>query len=215
MSLLLRYGAALAFFICVAILSLEIVETFSFGKRPLYAQPKASSVRGVLYAFGRGMMPWEKESAEKHPLTYLAGVAYHAGIFAALFYLFCVALFVQLGVLVLSLVRFLLILGFLSGSGLLLRRAFVLSMRKLSCPDDYAANLIVDAFLLSAAIDTYFGSAIRLANTTWLLLLVSIIMFLYIPLGKIRHCFFFFYIRVLLGQFYGRRGVLPPRTHET
>jgi len=220
MPLLLRYGVALSFFICVAILSFEIVSTLAFGKRSRLAQPKASGLRGVLYAFGRGMMPWEKESAAKHPLTYSAGVAYHAGIFAALFYLFCVALFIELGAVTLSILRLLLILGFLSGSGLLLRRAVSSSMRKLSSPDDYASNLIVDAVLLLAAIDTYFGGATyfgsvtHLASTTWLLLLVSIIMFLYIPFGKIRHCFFFFYVRVLLGQFYGRRGVLPPRPHE-
>ena len=212
MPLLLRYGVALAFFICVVVLSFEIVRTLSFGEKPLHAQPKASSVRGVLYAFGRGMMPWEKESARKHLPTYFAGVAYHTGIFVGLFYLFCVALSVELGVLALSLLRFLLICGFLSGSGLLLKRVFSSSMRELSCPDDYAANSIVDAFLLLAAIDTYFGSASRLGNTTWLLLLVSIIMFLYIPLGKIRHCFFFFYVRVLLGRFYGRRGVWPGGT---
>jgi len=35
------------------------------------------------------------------------------------------------------------------------------------------------------------------------------VMFLYIPVGKIRHCFFFFYSRILFGLFYGRRGVLP------
>jgi hypothetical protein len=40
--------------------------------------------------------------------------------------------------------------------------------------------------------------------------LVSIVMFLYIPMSKIRHCFFFFYTRTLFGFFYGRRGALPP-----
>lgn len=212
MSLILRYGVALAFFICVAVLSFQIMRTFFLAKKPLHAEPKAGSLRGILYAFGRGMMPWEKESARKHLLTYLAGVAYHIGIFAGLFYLFCVALSVELGVLVLSFLRFLLILGFLCGSGLLIKRVFAPNMRELSCPDDYAANFIVDAFLFLAAIDTYFGSASRLGSTTWLLLLVSIIMFLYIPLGKIRHCFFFFYVRVLLGRFYGRRGVWPGET---
>ena len=214
MSLLLRYGVALAFFICVAILSFEILGTFSFGRRSLFAQRRAGGVRGVLHAFGRGMMPWEKESAGKHLPTYFAGVAYHAGIFAGLFYLFCIALFVQLGSVTLSFLRLLLIMGFLSGLALVLRRAFVSSMRKLSCPDDYAANLIVSTFLLLAGIDTYSGSVTRLADTTWLLFAVSIVMFLYVPIGKIRHCFFFFYARILLGRFYGRRGVWPPVRNE-
>ncbi|MCX5801391.1 MAG: hypothetical protein NTX17_08400 [Candidatus Eisenbacteria bacterium] len=214
MPLLLRYGVALSFLICVVLLSFEIVSTFAFDQRSHCAKPKAGGLRGVLYAFGRGMMPWEKESAAKHPITYFAGVAYHAGIFAALFYIFCLALSVELGVLTLSLLRLLLIPGFLCGLGLFLRRAFSSNMRTLSSPDDYASNLIVDAVLLLAAIDTRLGGVTHPANTTWLLLSVSIIMFLYVPLGKIRHCFFFFYVRVLLGRFYGRRGVLPPRPHE-
>ena len=214
MPLALRYGVVLSFLVCVVLLLYEVAGTLAFGKRSRFARPEASGLRGVLYAFGQGMMPWEKESAAKHPLAYFAGVVYHAGIFAALFYLFCVALFVELGVVTLSLLRALLFLGFLCGLGLLLRRAFSPSMRKLSSPDDYASNLIVDAVLLLAALDTHFGRATRLADTTWLLLLVSIVMFLYIPFGKIRHCFFFFYVRILLGQFYGRRGVLPPRPHE-
>lgn len=209
MALFLRYGAVIAFFVCVAALSFEIAKTSSLRKLPTYAHPSARGMRGVLYAFGRGMMPWEKESARKHLPTYFAGVAYHAGIFAGLFYLFCVALYVDLGVYVLFFLRILLVIGFLSGLGLFVKRTLVASMRELSCPDDYVSNLIVDSFLLVAVLDTYFGSSARLATSTLLFLLISIVMFLYIPIGKIRHCFFFFYARILLGRFYGRRGVWP------
>ena len=50
-------------------------------------------------------------------------------------------------------------------------------------------------------------------RATPLFFLLAIVMILYIPVGKIRHCFFFFYTRILFGLFYGRRDVLPPKTH--
>jgi len=228
MGLFLRYAAALAFFICVAALLYENIRTSFMRRRSSFASPRETgalpaSLRGILYAFGWGMMPWEKESARKHLLTYFAGVAYHVGVFAGLFYLFCVALYVQLDIRALLTVRVLLFVGAAGGLGLFLKRVIVSSMRAISCPDDYVSNLIVNAFLLIAAIDTFSVGASSVgtshfstpagiphpAASTLLLLVVSIVMFLYIPIGKIRHCFFFFHSRILLGSFYGRRGVWP------
>jgi hypothetical protein len=39
---------------------------------------------------------------------------------------------------------------------------------------------------------------------------LSVILLLYIPLGKLRHCIFFFRSRIGYGRLLGRRGVLPP-----
>ena len=39
---------------------------------------------------------------------------------------------------------------------------------------------------------------------------VSIALAVYVPLGKIRHCLFFFPTRYFFGSYFGRRGVLPP-----
>ncbi|MFB0564558.1 MAG: hypothetical protein ACETWK_02630 [Candidatus Aminicenantaceae bacterium] len=156
-----------------------------------------------MYAFGKGLMPWEKESARKHLPTYLAGVLYHASFFSALFYLFSLIIPFQLTVLVISLFRFLTIIGLLCGLGLLLKRTVHRYLRKISCPDDFASNLIVDVFLAFALANTFFSSIKPFFYLT------AILLFIYIPLGKIRHCFFFFYVRILFGVFYGRRGVLP------
>jgi hypothetical protein len=38
----------------------------------------------------------------------------------------------------------------------------------------------------------------------------AIVLLLYVPLGKIRHCLFFFATRYHTGIYFGRRGTLPP-----
>jgi hypothetical protein len=76
-------------------------------------------------------------------------------------------------------------------------------MRSLSSGDDYLANALVDLLLLSALVTTFAETLIVP------FLAVTIITFIYIPFGKLRHCVFFFYNRVLFGSFFGKRGVLP------
>jgi hypothetical protein len=206
---LLRFGVIFSFLFSVIALFLLVLKTFSFGKKPLHAVPRSDAQKGILYAFGRGMLPWEKESSGKHLPSYFAGMLYHTAVFAALFYLFSLIFSLELSKLFISFLRFLLVLGFIGAFTLLFKRVFSLPMRKISCPDDFAANIIVDLFLIFALVHTYS------ARVTPLFFLLGITMFLYIPVGKIRHCFFFFYSRILFGRFYGRRGVLPPKTHKT
>lgn len=205
---LLRFGVIFSFLFAIVSLSILALKTFSFGKKILYAKPRGDAKKGVLYAFGRGMLPWEKESSIKHLPTYVSGMLYHTGIFAALFYLISLIFSLELSNIFISILRPLFFLGFLGGFTLLFKRIFLPIMRKISCPDDFTANIIVDLFLIFAFVHTY------LVRATPLFFLVAIVMFLYIPVGKIRHCIFFFYTRILFGLFYGRRGVLPPKTHK-
>lgn len=205
---LLRFGVISSFLFAIISLSILALKTFSFGKKTLYAKPRGDAKKGVLYAFGRGMLPWEKESSSKHLPTYVSGMLYHAGIFAALFYLLSLIFSLELSNLFIDLLQFLFFLGYLGGFTLLFKRIFLPTLRKISCPDDFAANIIVDLFLIFAFVHTY------LARATPLFYLVAIVVFLYIPVGKIRHCIFFFYTRILFGLFYGRRGVLPPKIHK-
>jgi hypothetical protein len=205
---LLRLGVILSFLISIISLSILVLKTFSFGKKPLYAKPQGKSIKGIFYAFGRGMMPWEKESVRKHLPTYMAGIMYHTSIFTALFYLISIVCSFGLPGHIISLFRILFVLGSISGFSLLLRRIFLPHMKKISCPDDFASNIIVGLFLISALVNTYF------VQSTRLFFVIAIFLFLYIPVGKIRHCFFFVYVRILFGLFYGRRGVLPPKTRK-
>lgn len=204
----LKYGVIFSFLFSVISLSILVIKTFFFGKKTLYAEPRGDGKKGILYAFGRGMMPWEKESARKHLPTYVGGMLYHTGIFAALIYLFFQIFYYELSRPIISLFRLLLILGILCGLALLLKRILIKTMRNISYPDDFFSNILVNLFLICAIVHTFA------AQTAPLFFLISIVMFLYIPVGKIRHCFFFFYVRILFGLFYGRRNILPPKTHK-
>ena len=95
--------------------------------------------------------------------------------------------------------------GLLFGISLLIKRYAVKEMRAISCADDYVANLMVDGFLALALVHTLAP------GITPLFYIWSVLMFLYMPIGKIRHCFFFFYVRILFGIFFGRRNVFPPQ----
>lgn len=206
MLLILKAGVILAFLFAVVSLSVLVFKTFSFGRSSLHSEPRSQGGKGVLYVFGRGMMPWEKESAGKHLPTYLGGLAYHTGIFAALAYLASRVFSVELSASLVLVSRWGAGVGLLCGTALFLKRVLIPVMRKISCPDDFGANLLVNIFLAFTFVLTYAESFAPFYY------LAAIVMLLYIPVGKIRHCFFFFYAKMLLGTFYGRRGVLPSGT---
>jgi hypothetical protein len=229
MPVALRAGVILSALFALVALTVLVLRTLSFGRRPFYSRDSGSKVSGVVYVFGRGMMPWEKESARKHPLTYLAGVVYHAGIFAALFSLFCAVFSLSLPGAPLLVLRVALVAGGACGLSLLVKRVFSRTLRKLSCPDDYAANAVVTVFVIVAAARAcqaagqqgspaatapHSAGTTGLAPVEQLFYVVSMLMFIYVPVGKIRHCFFFFYSRVLLGIFFGRRAALPTGQHR-
>lgn len=204
MLLPLKIGVVLSFVFAVLSLSILVLRTFAFGKRIFHAESRKEGKRGIIYAFGRAMLPWEKESAAKHLPTYFAGIFFHTGIFAALIYLFWRVFSLKLTAPLMSVFRIVLVVGFLSGIALLLKRVSLPVMKKISCPDDFVANVLVSLFVAGAFVGTLYEPFAPF------FFLTAILMFLYMPLGKIRHCFFFFYTRVLFGYSYGRRGVMPP-----
>ncbi len=205
----LTWGVVLAGLVSAGALIRLVSKTRAFPRKPVYAPPRGSPVQGIIYAFGRGMTPWEKESARLHLFTYLGGVAYHAGIFAAfavlVFEVFSFAIPTPLHVVL----TILLALGLLSGFGLLLKRSLKPPLRALSQPDDFGANIFTDIFL-AGALAVSLGFALRGPFLSY-----SIFLLLYIPAGKIRHCFYFFFSRILFGRYFGRRGVLPPPKGES
>jgi len=203
---ILGYGIIGAFIYAFLALSYLVIKTFSFGKKPLLSKPQGKSHKGILYALGKGLFPWEKESASKNLSTYVAGVLYHSGIFLAIFYTLFEVFGIILGNLLLHVFQAFILIGFLCGLGLLIKRILKVALRKISCPDDFVANIIVDLFLLFAFLNTFYAS-IKL-----IFFIITILLLLYIPAGKIRHCFFFFYSRILFGIFFGRRGVLPHKS---
>ncbi|MCX6025583.1 MAG: hypothetical protein NTY23_04870, partial [Chloroflexi bacterium] len=95
-------------------------------------------------------------------------------------------------------------LGALLGAVGILMRIGEAVLRALSTADDYAAIALVSVFLaLEAA---------ALVSVPWMpaMYLAAGIMLAYVPLGKIRHCLYFFLARAFFGVFVGRRAVIHP-----
>lgn len=200
---ILQLGVVASALFCVVLLTVILLRTFAFGRKRAYAHPQGSSFAGIVYAFGQGMLPWEKESASKHIWTYIGGTLYHLGILTAMLFLASVLLHISLPASLLQVTRILLVIGGISGVALLIKRMLQPHMRFLSGRDDYLANILIDLFLFLALATTY--SETMLVPFT----LIAVTIFVYIPFGKIRHCVFFFYSRILFGTFFGRRGVFP------
>ena len=139
--------------------------------------------------------------------SYIAGVFYHCGIATALIYLFIALFNITVSGTIIVIAQVLMLMGGLCGAGLLIKRIMSEPMRVISYIDDYASNIIVDIFILTALLCSRMPAFIPV------MFIVAIIMFLYIPVGKIRHCFFFFLTRILFGTYYGRRGVFPAEKH--
>ncbi len=198
---LLRISLALALAFAVVGLALMLRKVRAYGKRKLFAEAKGTEVDGIRYAFGAGMMPWAKESARSHLATYIAGVLYHCGIFAA--FLILILSLLQVEPNLARLLAVVMSLGLIAGLGLLIKRMVTPSLSAISVPDDFIANLLVNLLLAS-------GIAF-LINVSWLPLfyLISILLLVYIPIGKIRHCALFFVTRLIFGRYFGRRGVYP------
>ena len=143
-----RYGVILSAVVCLSLLIYLIFKTFSFVTPKLNAPPSGSRKKGIFFAFGRGMMPWEKESAKKHLLTYGAGIIYHTGIFAAFLYLFLDLFSVKTSVYFDRIFLVIIASALLCGLGLLFKRSLLKYMRAISTPDDFVSNILVDLFLI-------------------------------------------------------------------
>ncbi len=189
----------------LGVLGALAVRTFGFGRPRYFSQARGRVRGGVIYAFGRGMI--EKESVALHRPTFFGGVVYHGAVFAGLAYLAWVVFRIPAAP-PLWFFRPIFLLGVLIGLALLAKRIISPYLRKLSCPDDFFANALVDVFLAVSLLHTFFP-----ALEPWLFSL-SVFLFLYIPLGKIRHCFFFFYTRLIFAVHFGRRGSLPGSSSE-
>ena len=164
---------------------------------------KGSLLHGITYAFTNGMMPWAKESTRIHMVAYLRGIGFHIGIFAAIGAVLISPFWGWLPPLLSALLICVLALGALLGVAGGIMRIAEHNLRGLSLPDDHFAVWLTTLFI------TVAGLAVL--NHAFLIpmYIISAITFVYIPLGKIRHCLYFFFSRLFFGKFFGRRAVFP------
>jgi hypothetical protein len=189
---------AAATWACLGLLFLRS-KAQAHGRRTPFSAPAGDPKAGVRYAFTKAMSPMAKESVRENLPSYLAGMAYHGGLFMALCLLGITVAGGALPALLGAPSQVLLAVGLLGGLALLAKRLLKAELRGLSHPDDYVANLLGTAFV-----------ALAMTGPTGFWLLSAILLLLYVPLGKLRHCFFFFSTRSSFGAFFGRRGVFPP-----
>ena len=203
----LRLGVAACALGAGIVLVLQLLHTRSFGTRPAFAPAAGNARRGLVYAFGPGMAPAAKESTRTHPFVYLIGLSYHLGIFTALAVLLwtlAVGGDAARPALPRSIALALVSIGAAAGLLLMLRRLRAAHLRAISVPDDYVANLLTTAAIALA------GACLLWPRAEAAFLVSAMLLLAYAPLGKIRHCLFFFASRAHLGRHYGRRGTFPP-----
>ncbi len=166
------------------------------------SRPKDSATRGILYAFSLGMMPWAKESTRLHMVAYLRGIAFHVGIFAGLAALLASPWFGYIPQIILTSFAVVTGLGALMGIAGGLMRVVEHNLSAISTPDDHAAVWLVSLFLVAMT------AALLSPAFVPVMYLVSAVMLVYAPLGKIRHCIYFYFGRLFYGLHIGRRGIV-------
>ena len=182
---------------------IECVPNFSDARRPEVIESIQSAIAAV-----DGVYVLDRHMDSDHNRTVITFVGSPAGVEEAAYQAIAIAaelIDLNLSPVLTQAIRGALAAGLLCGLGLLIKRIALSYMRFISCPDDYLSNLLVNLLLSAALLTTY--SPVMQPVFFWSAIALS----LYIPLGKIRHCMFFFYTRILFGAFFGRRGVLPNR----
>jgi len=192
-----------ALFACIASMY-QVIRLIVTGRPTDYSVPAGKGSAGIKYAFTGAMNPLCKESAFLHLPTYAAGLIYHLGIFLSLFLFPFIWLSVDFHLWFELLVSGILAVSAGCGIGIFVKRIVTLTLYKLSCPEDYFANIIVTIFLISTVI------ALNSSSEFNAYFIIASLIFLYFPAGKLKHALYFFAARYYLGLFFGRRGVWPP-----
>jgi len=169
---------------------------------------KGNVSHGIMYAFTTGMMPWAKESTRLHMLAYLRGIGFHIGIFTAIGTVILSPLWAFIPAWLHILLEIVLGMGAILGAAGGFMRITEHNLRGLSLPDDHFAVWLTTLFITV--------SGLGLISDVFLvpMYIVATITFVYVPLGKIRHCLYFFFSRMFFGKFFGRRAVFPHSVDE-
>jgi len=191
--------------VCLLSCIYHFYRVISLGNPPEYARRTGHIGKAVRYSFTGAMSPKVKESAYLHMPTYMAGIIYHIGTFLAIFLFFFALAGIRLDGILMYVSGGILLLSFLCGTGILIKRLGKHELRSLSNPDDYISNILVTAFQLFTVL------AMLEISFVPVYFIISAILLIYFPLGKLKHAVYFFAARYHLGYFYGWRDVWPPK----
>jgi hypothetical protein len=172
------------------------------------SEGKGPVLPAFLYSLTIGMSPVKKETAFLHLPTYVAGIIYHLGSFYSLLLIVFHIIMFDLPVWITQISIFVLFGTSLCGLGIFIKRLFMKKMRHISTPDDYFSNILVTGFQLFSAF------SLQYSDLTPYLYIYTGFLFLYLPIGKLRHVIFFVIARFYLALFYGKRGVWPQKNRK-
>jgi len=209
----LQIIAIIATAMCATIFFFHFIRIIKLGA-PKDLSTKSGNVnKGVIYSGTIAMMPQHKESAYLHLPTYSMGIIFHIGIFIALL-LYILSFFINFSIWLQEYpwLHALLLMGFIistsCGVALFLKRIVKKSLRQLSHIDDFLSSGLVTLFQCMTLLFLFF-----LHNPTIITCyyISAILLFTYMPVGKLKHLLYFFAARYHLGFFYGWRNVWPPK----
>ena len=220
------YASYIALLFCVTLCFIHFFRLIKLGAPKDLSEASGNVSAGVRYSNTGAMLPKEKESAYKHLPTYTAGMLFHLGSFLALF-IFLLLIFDTawgfffqyqwLSVLIALYFWF----SFCCGIGLIIKRLISKKLKPISNVDDYLSVIVVTLFhKMSALLFTvfafhdlfheYFSSNFH-SIIICAYFISAALLFIYLPLGKLKHAVYYFAARYHLGFFYGRRGTWPPK----
>ncbi len=197
--------------ICLCSLFVFFLKIVKLGKPNDLSEKSGDTTKGVVYSNTTAMMPQNKESAYLHLPAYASGILFHLGIFLCLL-VFVLSFFPFFNRWISGpdkihyIIPCLLAVSTICGYALLLRRAFSTELKPLSNPDDFISNGLVSTFQLMTLLYMLMPTSTVVVTLYYI---VAILLFLYMPLGKLRHAVFYFAARFHLGYFYGWRNVWP------
>ncbi|MFG0251706.1 MAG: hypothetical protein ACF8NJ_02395 [Phycisphaerales bacterium JB038] len=189
-------------------LAYQVYRAWGGGRRD-FSRQQGRPGKGVVYNFTHAMLPANKESVRHHPGKFAIGMGLHVGALAALLNALVLAINADLGVMLLAVVNWLALLGLVMAVALFVRRPLDPNLRAMSSPDDYLAIAATCGLLAVTAIAPHYQAGLVV------MLLYASAVFVYMPLGKLRHAVFFFAARANYGRRLGYRGVYPPAPMAT
>jgi hypothetical protein len=203
-----RIFVALAILWAVLALTVQVLVARGGGRRD-YSKRSGSPARGVVYNFTIALLPAHKETIKRHPAKFAVGAIMHVGTIVALLDVVLLLVRPTAGHWMISFARPIVVLALLAGIYLFARRILSKDLRTMSAPDDYIAILATCGLLALTSVYTLGGQ-----NPLGLLICAGLL-FVYLPLGKLRHIVFFFVARGDYGRRLGYRGVYPPAAAGT
>ena len=205
--------AVVATVLCAVVFGFHFIRIVKLGAPKELSEKSGNVGKGIIYSNTAAMLPHHKESAYLHLPTYTMGIIFHIGIFIALL-LYFFSFFVNFATWLSEYpwLHAILLMGFIFSAScgviLFVKRFVMKSLRQLSHIDDFISSGLVTLFQWMTLLSLFF-----LHNPTVSMgyYLSAILLFIYMPIGKLKHLLYFFAARYHLGFFYGWRNVWPPK----